>query len=159
MNSVFATVENIPATPDSHRLYFLPREYKVRIDQVLVHPKRLGGHLFVVETTCLESNNPEILPGNRRNWAQSMDMEAAIPRIKCFLGAAHGFCPKRRVDQINEFITQEVCDLAVSIKNPLQGTVLNLECYNKKSLRTGKDFTIHSWSPLSKEELPEALCP
>lgn len=145
--SPFAQVQNHSALNESRRQYFLPGKYRVRIDNVLLHKKRLGGFLFVVESTCLESSNPEVAVGEQRNWAQSMELDAAIPRIKCFLGAAHGLCPKRDLDKLNAFVTQELCDEAVSPENPLKGKELTLECFNKASQRTGKDFLVHLWLP------------
>ena len=76
-----------------------------------------------------------------------MEMDAAMPRIKAFMGAAHGYCPKRNLDALSKFVTKEVCEQAVSVENPLRGKELNLECHNKKSAKTGKDFTVHLWLP------------
>ncbi|MEI6807024.1 MAG: hypothetical protein WCK49_11085 [Myxococcaceae bacterium] len=147
MESIFSAVDNVNPTSESNRSYFLPGKYKVRLENVLIHKKRLGGNLFVVETTCLESDNPEILPGETRNWVQPMDTDAAMPRIKTFMGAAHGFCPKRNLDALSKFVTKEVCEKAVSDENPLKNKELKLECHNKKSMKTGKDFTVHLWLP------------
>jgi hypothetical protein len=151
MTSMFSEIETTKAVSEAERSYFLPGKYRVQIDVVHTHKKLVGGHLFLVETTVLESNNPEIEKGEQRNWAQPFDMVAAMPRIKCFVGAAHGYCPKRNLDGINKFVTKEICDKAVSPENPLKGVVIDLECYNKKSQRTGKDFTIHMWLPVAKQ--------
>lgn len=147
MSSMFSEIENTKAVSESPKNYFLPGKYKVQIDVVHIHKKLLGGHLFLVETVVLESDNPEIEKGERRNWAQPFEMVAAMPRIKCFVGAAHGYCPKRNLDGLNKFVTKAICDHAVSPENPLAGVVMNLECHNKKSMRTGKDFTVHMWLP------------
>lgn len=148
MVSMFSDIENTKAVAEAEKSYFLPGKYRVRIDGVLVHKKLISGHLFIVETTVLESDNPDIQRGEQRNWAQPFEMVAAMPRIKCFVGAAHGFCPRRNLDALNQFVTQDVCDRAVSPDNPLRGVVMDLECHNKKSVRTGKDFTIHMWLPV-----------
>lgn len=147
MEDNFSGVDNVKPTAESYRGYFLPGKYKVRLENVLIHSKRLGGKLFIVETEVLESNNPEILAGETRNWVQPMDVDAAMPRIKTFMGAAHGFCPKRNLDALSKFVTKEVCEQAVSNENPLKGKELKLECHNKKSIKTGKDFTVHLWLP------------
>ncbi len=147
MEDNFPGVDSIKPASESNRSYFLPGKYKVRLENVLIHKKRLGGKLFIVETEVLESSHPDIQVGETRNWVQPMDVDPALPRIKTFMGAAHGFCPKRNLDALCEFVTKEVCEKAVSAENPLKGKELRLECHNKKSLKSGKDFTVHLWLP------------
>jgi hypothetical protein len=147
MEDNFSGVDSVKPAAESTRSYFLPGKYKVRLENVLIYKRRLGGKLFIVETEVLESSHPDIQPGETRNWVQPMEVDAAMPRIKTFMGAAHGFCPKRNLDALSKFVTKEVCDAAVSPENPLKGKELKLECHNKKSIKTGKDFTVHLWLP------------
>jgi hypothetical protein len=142
--NVFEGIEHVSAEGTSNRLYFEPGRYVVEIDTVHVKEKRLGGKLFIVETTIKESDNPNIKPGDRRNWVQSLSNEYALPRIKSFLGAAKGFCPKKQLAEVNKNITKSVCDHAVSIENPLKGRILSVECLGKIT-KTGKAFTHANW--------------
>ena len=142
---VFDGIEHVEAEGTSARQYFEPGIYSVAINSVFLHNRRLGGGpLFVVETTVLESNNPSIRPGDRCNWVQSFALPSALPRIKTFIGAALGFCPKRQDKEINAQVTAEVCNEVVSSPNPLRGKRLALSCVSKIT-RAGKDFVQHSW--------------
>lgn len=145
--SMFAGIENTKAAVEGVSQYFEEGKYRVQIDNTFIHRKRLGGHLFIVETTVLESSNPEVLPGETRNWVQSFEFESAMARIKTFIGAAKGFCPRRQLTEINREITQSVCDDVVSGSNPLKGVALDLECVTKRSKKTDKDFNVHMWFP------------
>lgn len=144
--SVFSGIEHVSAEgTSSARQYFEEGNYVVEINSVFLHEKRLGGgKLFIVETTIKESNNPRIKPGEQRNWAQSMANSYALPRIKSFIGAALGLCPKRQLKDINAHVTSAVCDQAISPENPLRGKKLKLCCTNKLT-RSGKEFTQHNW--------------
>ena len=93
---VFEGIEHVSAEGTASRNYFESGKYVVEINKVYLHEKRLGGKLFIVETTIIESNNSNISPGEQRNWVQRVDNEFALPRIKAFIGAAMGFCPRRQ---------------------------------------------------------------
>lgn len=147
MDNIFSGIELVKVNSESQKQYFLPGKFSVRIENVFLHKKRLGGHVFVVETTVLESNNPEIQTGEARNWVQPMEMDAAMPRVKCFIGAAKGYDPKRNLDDINKIVTQTLCESVVSGEITFKGVILDLECFNRRSNKTGKSFTIHLWSP------------
>lgn len=142
---VFDGIEHVAAEGASARQYFEPGTYSVAINSVFLHNRRLGGGpLFVVETTVLESNNQRIRPGDRCNWVQSFALPSALPRIKTFIGAALGLCPKRQNQEINAQVTAEVCTEVVGPSNPLCGKRLALSCISKIT-RAGKDFVQHSW--------------
>ncbi len=142
---IFDGIEHVAAEGTFARRYFEPGIYSVAINSVFLHNRRLGGGpIFVVETSVLESNNPRIRPGDRCNWAQSFALPSALPRIKTFIGAALGLCPKRQANDINSQVTAEVCTEVVSVSNPLCGKRLTLSCVNKIT-RAGKDFVQHSW--------------
>ncbi|MCA9508988.1 MAG: hypothetical protein KC505_11255 [Myxococcales bacterium] len=145
--TVFAGIEHVSAEGTSNRQYFEPGNYIVEIDSVFLHEKRLGGgKLFIVETTVKESDNPNIKPGEQRNWIQSLALPSALPRIKAFIGAAIGLCPSRQLNEINSRITSQLCDEVVSVDNPLKKHVLSLRALSKKT-RAGKDFTHVIWGP------------
>ena len=143
--NIFEGIEHVFAEGISNRQYFEPGNYVVTIDTVFIHEKRLGGgKLFIVETVVTDSDNPNIKPGDKKNWVQSLSLPSALPRIKTFLGASMGLCTKSQLKEINSSVTTDVCNQAVSPKNPLKGKILKLECLDKIS-RTGKNFTQHVW--------------
>jgi hypothetical protein len=144
--SIFDGIEHVAAEgASSLRQYFEAGNYVVTIDSVFLYERRLGGgKLFIVETTVNESDNPNIKPGEQRNWVQSFSIPSALPRIKSFIGAAKGLCPSRQLHEINKQITLQVCEEAVSVANPLRSKRLKLLCINKIS-RLGKEFTHVQW--------------
>ena len=147
--SIFTGIEHVSAEGTSNRAYFEEGKYIVEIDSVFLYEKRLGGgNLFIVETTVKESDNPNIKPGGQRNWVQSLTIPTALPRIKAFIGAANGYCPRKQHKELNQNITSDVCNEAVGDGNPLSGTVMSLECIKKTTL-SGKDFTQAIWGILN----------
>lgn len=142
---IFDGIEHVAAEGTSSRQYFEQGNYIVTIDSVFVYERRLGGaKLFIVETTVNESDNPNIKPGEQRNWVQSFALPSAMPRIKAFLGAAKGFCPSRQLQEINQQINLQVCEEAVNPANPFRGTRLKLIC-TKKISRSGREFNHVQW--------------
>lgn len=142
---IFDGIEHVAAEGTSNRRYFEDGKYVVTIDLVHLYERRLGGgKLFIVETTVIESDNPNIKAGEQRNWVQSFALPSALPRIKSFIGAALGFCPKRQLKEINTHVTSAVCEHAVKPDNPLRGKNLKLTCVAKTS-QAGKAFVQHAW--------------
>lgn len=143
--SVFEGIEHVSAEGTSNRQYFEDGQYIVTIDSVYLYEKRLGGgKLFIVETTINESGNPQIRPGEQRNWVQSLALPSALPRIKSFIGAAMGICPQRQLKEIDCQVTTDICNKSVSPANPLRGKKLKLSC-TSKTTRLGKEFIQHVW--------------
>lgn len=144
---VFDGIEHVAAEGTSLRRYFEPGNYVVTIDSVFLHERRLGGgKLFIVESTINESDNPRIKAGEQCNWVQSFALPSALPRIKSFIGAAMGICPKRQLKELNDKITASVCNDSVGPDNPLRGQTLRLTCIGKTT-RNGKEFVQHTWGP------------
>lgn len=147
--NIFEGIEHVLAEGIANRQYFEPGNYVVTIDTVFIFEKRLGGgKLFIVETVVTESDNPNINPGDKKNWVQSLSLPSALPRIKTFLGASMGLCTKSQLKEINSSVTTDVCNEAISPKNPLKGKILKLECIDKIS-RNGKKFTQHLWRTIN----------
>lgn len=145
---IFDGIEHVAAEGTSSRQYFEPGTYVVTIDSVILYERRLGaGRLFIVETTVDESDNPHIKPGEQRNWVQSFALPSALSRIKSFIGAAMGLCPKRQLKEINDKVTAEICGQSVGPENPLQGKKLKLTCTGKTT-RAGKEFVQHAWGQI-----------
>ena len=142
---IFDGIEHVAAEGTSLRQYFEPGHYTVAIDSVFLHEKRLGGgKLFIVETTVLESDNPHIKPGERRNWVLALALPSALSRIKTFIGAATGLCPSKHAQEINKHVNAKACEAAVSSSNPLKDNKLRLTCVGKTT-RAGKEFIQHIW--------------
>lgn len=142
---IFDGIEHVAAEGTSLRQYFEPGNYTVTIGSVFLHERRLGGgKLFIVETIVDESDNPSIKIGEQRNWVQSVSLPPALPRIKSFVGAALGMCPKRQLKEINSKVTASICNQAVSAENPLRGKRLKVSCISKTS-SNGKNFLQHMW--------------
>jgi hypothetical protein len=142
---VFDGIEHVAAEgTSSSRQYFEAGNYQVTINSVFLYERRLGGgKLFIVETTVNESDNPNIKPGELRNWVQSFALPSALPRIKAFIGTALGFSSQ----MINTQITAELCNRVVNQENPLQGKRLTLNC-SAKTTKNGKPFTSHIWGAI-----------
>ena len=134
-------------------VYFLVGLYRVEIERVLTKRSRKGADLFIVETTILESNNSDRPEGISCSWIVNRSNDAALGNIKKFLAATQGLDPADpdNEDQINEEVTADVVEFAVSDENPLEGIVLDLEATNIKT-RAGGDFTLHTWSPVEDED-------
>ncbi len=145
--SIFDGIEHVAAEGASLRRYFEEGNYVVTIESVFLYERRLGGgKLFIVESSVNESNNANIKPGEQRNWVQSFALPSALPRIKSFIGAAMGFCPRRQMKEINDKITAAVCNDSIGPANPLRGQKLHLICTSKIT-RSGKEFIQHTWGP------------
>lgn len=145
--NAFSGMDQVQTQSNTSSSYFGPGKYEVCLDKVILKEKRLGGEVFIVETTVMKSSNPAIRPGEKRSWVQSMHQPSALPRVKLFAGAAAGYDPDKQIDDINSKITEKACAHMVSEANPLAGKILILECVNKPSQKTGKPFTIHNWAP------------
>ena len=145
---IFDGIEHVAAEGTSSlRQYFEKGHYTVTIERVFLHEKRLGGgKLFIVETTINESDNPNIKPGEQRNWVQSFALPSALPRIKAFIIATAGLDPKGFPADLNGKIDAKVCEGVVDPSNPLRGKKLKLTCTSKITSK-GKEFVQHVWGP------------
>jgi hypothetical protein len=126
-------------------VYFLPGIYKVRILKCITLKSRKREDLFIVECEVIESDVPERKPGSKASWIVNFKQDAALGNIKGFIAAATGIDPGDTA-RVNEEVTLDVCEYAVSDENPLAGSVLGLVAVNKKT-RAGTDFTLHMWEP------------
>ncbi len=140
--SVFKGIEHVSAEGTSNRQYFEEGNYIVEIDKVLLHEKILNGSkLFIVETTIIESDNPNIKPGEQRNWVHSLALRSPLPAIKSFIGAAIGLCPRRHFDDFNTKVNEEFSLHVISPANPLRGRKVALSVKD----RNGKKFPKVTW--------------
>jgi len=156
MTSVFEGIDEVqPETPfGSKYAYFEPGDYQVAIKDVFVHKKRLGtGRLFIAETIVKESSNDNITPSEQRNWVVSLELPNSLSRIKTFIAAAYGYDARKDCSIIQKNITREVCDEAVSSKNPMAGKLVALTCTNKIT-QSKKEFLLHAWSPSKSQYDP-----
>lgn len=150
--------------------YYLPGEYKVRVEACKVVPstQKNGVLYFIVETTCLESDNPDIKEGGAYSQTINMNQIMGMPNIKMFVAAATGIDPfmEDKRNELNDAIektwsallerpmtVEAVCSFIASSANPLEGVELGLTCVNTRTRPVpgkpeGGDFTKHQWFPL-----------
>ena len=138
--------------------YFKPGKYKVRINAVKDVDSAVGSKsYFIVETTVMESNNPDIPVGGERSHVIDLGNVMGLPNVKAFVAAASGV--DSTSPSINDEVTaywskqvgehldfEKICNLLVSSANPLEGEIMELECFETKT-REGGDFTKHNWLP------------
>lgn len=125
---------------------WLPAFYKVKIKSVITMTSRKKDDLFIVEGQITESNCAERPVGQTASWVVNMKQDAALGNIKGFIAAVNGIDPAN-TDAVNENVTEEVCELAVSKEQPLADNEVKLECTMIKT-KENKDFTLHRWSPV-----------
>lgn len=124
---------------------WLPALYTVEIVKLITMTSRKKDDLFILEAKILESDCAERKPGMTASWVVNLKQDAALGNIKGFIAAANGIDPGDE-SAVNEAVTEEVCELAVSEDQPLAGEKVRLECVMIKT-REGKPFTLHRWSP------------
>lgn len=156
--------------------YYLQGSYRVRVDTVktIVSAEKTGKPFFIVETTCLESDNPDIEVG--KEYSQVVDMQniMAGANIKVFLAAATGLDAYMDNDALNDSIEQrwsemlgrkvgmeEICEIATGSSNPLNGIELGLNCVNVRTRPTplkpdGGTFTRYQWFALEEDDQLQA---
>lgn len=130
-------------------VYFLEGLYSVEVLKVFTMTSRKREDLFIAECKVLESDNPERKPGMRASWIVNLKQDAALGNIKGFIAACNGIHPSDE-DEVNEEVTEEAVEYAVSDDNPLKGTVLGLQAVGITT-RAGTPFTLHKWSPARDE--------
>ena len=139
--SMFAGIKDAKATQGG--LYFLEGNYKVKICRVFSMTSRKKEDLFIVECEILESDNPNRKPGMRPSWVVNLKHDAALGNIKGFVAAVNGIDPSDS-EKVDELVDEEACEVVASKENPMEGTVMPLQCVNTKT-REGGDFTLHKW--------------
>ena len=146
-------------------VYFLPGQYTVRIEGVkTVRSQKNRKDYWIVETTILESSNPERPSNSHASQVVDIGNVMGPVNIKAFVAAASGLdatqadVNDRLIDTWEELAgsrmsIEEICELCCDEDtNPLGGLVMPLECQNIKT-RGGGDFTKHFWSaPVETEE-------
>ena len=123
---------------EKQRQYFKPGAYLVDLDVVKFVTADTGVEFFAVEAQVLKSNNQEIQVGSVRSWSVSGAWKGSERDVKAFLCAASG------VDADADMSSEDV-EALTGKEQPLHGTLMQLECVNRPSTKTGKDFTKHNW--------------
>jgi hypothetical protein len=143
--------------------FYEPGEYRVKIKSVkdVDSTQRPGKMYFVIETICLESDNPKIRVGGE--YSQVIDLQniMAAGNIKQFLAAASGVPPEADDDQMlqeterfwsahvgRNMSFEQICELVTSNANPLEDVVLHVSATSIKT-KAGGDFTKMKWAPLT----------
>ena len=136
---------------DNAGLYFLAGQYPlVQVDTIKLitsqKPGRVGAEMLVLQFDILDSKVAE-RPAGMRSVCQILNSNhpGAADDAKRFVQALY---PSVSADTIDEAAIVAL----TSAEQPAHGRLLALECYVKRSEKTGKDFTKHLW-----REVPEAL--
>jgi hypothetical protein len=127
---------------------WIPASYDLEILKITTMTSRKKDDLFIVECKIIKSDCPERKAGISASWVVNLKQDAAMGNIKGFIAAANGIDPSDE-EAVNEAVTEEVCELAVSNDQPLAGNKIHLECIMIKT-RENKDFTLHRWSPAAE---------
>lgn len=121
-------------------VYFLPGTYLVRVDKVKEGVTRQKKDFFVIETTTIESSNPERPVGGQQSQMIMMEWDNALGTIKNFAsiaGDGDTSVPESEIDAAS-------IELIVSEENPLKGTVLRVTATNVET-KKGGTFTKVLW--------------
>jgi|GEM_PF-931498 len=152
--SSLRSIDSADATSNngSRRPYFKEGNYVVQIQEVKFLETRTKGDAVIVEMMPIESNNPEIKPGIVHAWYCGLSSELGPLNLKRFLAAAYGLDPFS--DEANKQINSQVAEAACSDSQPLRNAWVGLEC-SMTETQAGNPFTVHTYRPLSDEEIAE----
>lgn len=137
--------------------YFRAGHYIVRINACLMKTNRQGDDLFIIECTVLhvyddDDGNGHTV-GEDVSQAIKMKDDMALPNIKRFLMSI--------LDRPEEDITPKVADRVVGKRQPLAGTIAEVQ--NRMTVtKKGNDFTEIGWrrtvpARVLVEELDESV--
>jgi hypothetical protein len=124
-------------------VYFLAGLYKIEVVKCFAMKSRKKEDLFIVECSILESTNDKRPAGTKASWVVNLKHDAALGNIKGFVAAANGIDPHDEETVNNEIAEKEV-EYVVSDDNPLNGSILNLNCTDIET-KAGNPFTLHAW--------------
>lgn len=129
-------------------IYFLEGGYTVEILKAFTMRSRKKEDLFIVECKILESTNEKRPAGGKASWCVKLSQDAALGNIKGFIAAANGIDPNDD-DRVNEEVTEDAVEFAVSNDNPLAGVTVDLTC-TEITTRAGNPFTKHEWAAVAQ---------
>jgi hypothetical protein len=143
-------------------IYLLPGNYKLRLLKMFTIETRDKGAALIVDFEVVESDNDRIPVGATKNWYQGLqDKDIAFPAVKDFLLALFGIdmSDDEAVEEFEEGLEdlmEESSDDAWKNKeaedHPLHGKTIAVECFNKKTKKSGADFTVHNWQAWDGED-------
>jgi len=113
-------------------VFFEPGNYLVRVDAVKEGQTRKKQGFFVVETTILESDNPERKRGSGCSWMSLEEWDNHLGNVNHFVSVAQQ-CEPEEVDE-------EGVEMVISDENPCAGVVLKVKATNVPT-RAGGTFT------------------
>jgi hypothetical protein len=137
--------------------FFLPGHFRVKINAVKEVLSQRGKDFTIIETTVVQSNNPDVPVGAERSQVIDMNNVMGLPNIKAFVSAVSGVDPT--LDSVNDQVeaywasqdekgvkrsfAEIVEDLIVKY-NVLEGVEMDLDCIAIKTQK-GTPFTKHIW--------------
>jgi hypothetical protein len=108
------------------------------LDFLKVHVNAMKhGEQFIAEFFVLYSTNPNQPAGSKVSWCASSWHPSAAGNVKAFFVSLLGIQPQQ--------VTEAGCTMATSPQQPMQGKLILAEAYNKKTQKTGSDFTAVNW--------------
>ena len=139
----FAGIDKAP--PSTGGQYILQGNHILLVDACKIVNSQQGKArtLYVVETTVVESDNPEMKEGTTRSWVVNFDHQPALSNIRSFVAAA--------MNMPFDDVTEDHSMGTVSEANPLKGTVLKCEAFNIKTKGKGQDFTKVQWKNMEDD--------
>ena len=140
-------------------------EFKLQILKTFTKKTRNKGDAFIVDYKILESDHDDVKEDQVYNWFQSLsDEDIAFPAIKGFMVNLLAIDEEDK-EQVKEFedsledLMEDVSDEKWEKmpadklkKHPLHGLTIAVRTSNKVTKKSGKDFTVHDWSPWSPED-------
>jgi len=141
---LFAGIKD--AQVGSGGVYFQPGKYIVELLKVFVMRGRNKEDFFIAECRVVESDNVKHPVGHKASWVVKLSQDMAMGNIKGFIAAANDIDP-HETETVNEEVTEEVVEYAVSDDNPLAGVHVGLQCTTIITKKEKKEFTKHEWSP------------
>lgn len=133
---MFRGIENAQMSRGGN--WIQPGKFVLMLDFLKVHINTVkNGEQFIAEFFVLYSTNPNQPAGSKVSWCASSWHPSAAGNIKAFFVSLLGIQPQQ--------VTEAGCAMAVSPQQPMQGKLVLAEAYNKKTQKTGSDFTAINW--------------
>jgi len=113
-------------------VYLLQGTYDLLIGSAKVGKSRKGEEFFAVDFEIEQSTHPDRPAGSQVSWMTMRRFDGYLPAVKGFLLAA--------MDAQEGDVTEEVCDTAVGVDQPLAGQRVKAQVIDIVT-RAGKPFT------------------
>jgi hypothetical protein len=117
--------------------------------------KSFHGEFFIVETVVHESDDPDLLPDSRPSWSANKKHPQTKGRVLCFVGALMGIDPTNEAE-LRARVNGSHVGMLIGQQQVGKGRFIRVHT-SEKDTQSGRDFTLHSFSPYSGPPLPSRL--